>query len=273
LSGSLTGGRAALLGLVQGPAELLPISSSAHLALVPWLAGWDLDELSDEDRKTFEVAVHAGAAAALLVGQRRRILDELRQFDVRRALVVGLSFVPPAIVGYGLERSIERRLGGPRSVAAGLLAGSAAMVVADRRPQRRGPGDARAADGLALGIAQASALVPGVSRNGATLAAARWREFTREQANLLSRTVALPVIIGAAALKGARLRTRGTSPSLRRAIAAGTAAAFASTLAAQRLLAPGAGNRPLWPFAAYRGALAAAVLLRLRDATRPARTA
>jgi undecaprenyl-diphosphatase len=101
-----------------------------------------------------------------------------------------------------------------------------------------------------------------VSRNGATLAAARWRGFTREQANLLSRTVALPVIVGAAVLKAARLRSRGTSPSLRRAIAAGTAAAFASTLAAQHLLPPGTADRPLSPYAVYRAALAALVLQR-----------
>jgi undecaprenyl-diphosphatase len=270
LSGSLTGLRAGILGLVQGPAELLPVSSSAHLALVPWLAGWDLHELDDEDRKTFEVAVHAGAAVALLVGRRRQIADELRRFDARRALLVGLSFVPPAIVGYVLERPIERRLGGPRSTALGLVAGSVPMVLADRRPQRRGPGDAGARDGLALGIAQAAALVPGVSRNGATLAAARWREFTREQANVLSRTVALPVIVGAALLKGARLRTRGTQPSLRQAIATGTAAAFASTLASQRLIEQVERDRALWPYAAYRTALAGLVCARARRERRGA---
>ena len=90
------------------------------------------------------------------------------------------------------------------------------MVVADRAPQQRGRGDAGPADGLALGVAQAAALVPGVSRNGATLTAARLRGFTREHANLLSRTVALPVIVGAAALKGARWRRRGV-PSRSRA--------------------------------------------------------
>ena len=110
-----------------------------------------------------------------------------------------------------MERQIERRLGGPRATAIGLLAGAAAMVLADRRPQRRGRGEAGAADGLALGVAQASALAPGVSRNGATLAAARWRGFSRDQANLLSRTVALPIIVGATALKGARLARRGAA--------------------------------------------------------------
>lgn len=253
------------LGLIQGPAELLPISSSAHLVLVPWLARWDWDGLDPELRKSFEVALHAGAAAALLIGQREVIAEELRSFDVRRAAVLALSFAPAALVGFTLERPIERNLGGPRTTALGLLAGAAAMVVADRRPQGRGRGEATAADGLALGIAQAAALAPGVSRNGATLAAARWRSFTREQANLLSRTVALPIIVGAAALKGARLRGRRIDPSLRRAVRVGTAASFVSTLASQGLIRQVERDRALWPYAAYRAGLAALVLARLRQ--------
>jgi undecaprenyl-diphosphatase len=251
---------AAVLGAIQGPSELLPVSSSAHLSLVPWLAGWPWHELEPESRKSFEIALHAGGAAALLVGQRRMIAAELRAFDTRRATVVLLSFLPPAIVGYGLERRIETQLGGPAPTAAGLIAGAIAMAVADRRPQRRGPGDASAVDGLALGLGQATALAPGVSRNGATLAAARWREFTREQANLLSRTVALPVIAGATALKAIRLRRRGVERRLARAMATGVAASFVSTLASQKLIAQVERDRALWPYAAYRIALGTVVL-------------
>jgi undecaprenyl-diphosphatase len=265
--GNTTGlatGRAAALGAIQGPTELLPVSSSAHLSLVPWLLGWPWHELDPESRKSFEVALHAGAAGALLIGQRRVIAEELRAFDARRAAVVGLSFIPPAIVGYGLERQIERRLGGPRSTAIGLIVGALAMAIADRRPQKRGPGDAGAIDGLALGLAQAAALAPGVSRNGATLAAARWRLFTREHANLLSRTVALPVIVGATLLKGVRMRRRGLEPGLGRAMGAGITASFASTLASQKLIALVERDRALWPYAAYRVGLAGAVLVRSR---------
>jgi undecaprenyl-diphosphatase len=250
--------------MVQGPAELLPVSSSAHIVLVPWLAGWDWEAVDPEVRKSFEVALHAGAAAALLIGQRQTIGEELRSFDGRRALVLGLSFLPAAVVGYTLERPIERRLGGPRATAYGLLAGAVAMLVADTRPQRRGRGEATAADGLALGIAQAAALAPGISRNGVTLAAARWRGFSRDQANILSRTVALPIIVGATALKGVRMRRRGVSPALRRSMAIGMVASFASTLASQRLIHQVERDRALWPYAAYRAALAAAVLAKLR---------
>ena len=264
--------RAVALGLVQGPAELLPVSSSAHLILLPWLAGWDWERLDPELRKSFEVALHAGAAGALLVGQRRVILEELREFDLRRASVLALSFAPAALAGYAFERPIERRLGGPGATAAGLLAGAAAMLAADRRPQRRGRGSAGPADGLALGIAQAAALAPGVSRNGATLAAARWRGFTRQHANMLSRTVALPVIVGAALFKGIRLRRRGADPSLRRGMAAGVAASFVSTLASQRLINQVERDRALWPYAAYRAGLAGTVLWKLRRQRRVERT-
>jgi undecaprenyl-diphosphatase len=255
--------RAVALGLVQGPAELLPISSSAHIVLLPWLAGWDWEEVDPELRKSLEVALHTGAAAALLIGQRRLIGEELRRFGGHRALLLGLSFLPAAVVGYTLERPIERRLGGPRATAYGLIAGALAMVAADRRPQRRGRGDATPLDGLALGIAQATALAPGVSRNGVTLAAARWRRFSRDQANLLSRTIALPIIVGATALKGARLVQRGTTPELRRSLAIGVAASFASTLASQRLIQLVERDRALWPYAAYRIGLAAVVLAKL----------
>ena len=265
--------RAMVLGAVQGPTELLPVSSSAHLTLIPWLAGWDDEARDPELQKSFEVALHAGAAAALLVGQRRVIADELRSFDARKAAVLALSFLPPAICGVALERPIERRLGGPLPTVLGLLAGAAAMVAADGRPQRRDRGAATALDGLALGLAQAAALAPGVSRNGATLTAARWRGFTRQHSNMLSRTVALPVIVGAALLKGARLRRRGLPAGQGTAFAAGTATSFASTLASQALIRVVERDSALWPYAAYRAGLATTVLANLWRRRRAGRRA
>jgi len=260
--------RAIVLGAVQGPAELLPVSSSAHLTLIPWLAGWEPETRDPELQKTFEVALHAGAATALLVGQRKVIAQELTSFDARKAAVLALSFLPAAICGVALERPIERRLGGPLPTAIGLLAGGAAMVLADRRPQERARGDVNAADGLALGLAQAAALAPGVSRNGATLTAARWRGFTRQHANMLSRTVALPVIVGASVLKGIRMSRRGVPASERRGLAAGTATSFASTLASQALIRLVERDSALWPYAAYRAGLAGVVLSKLRRSRR-----
>jgi undecaprenyl-diphosphatase len=262
--GALTPARAVALGLVQGPTELLPVSSSAHLTLLPWFLGWDWDGIDPELRKAFDVALHGGAAAALVVGQREVIASEIAAFDRRRAAVLALSFLPALVVGVIFERAIETRLGGPGKTAAGLVTGSAAMVLADRAPQERGHGDAGALDGLALGIGQAAALAPGVSRNGATLTAARLRRFSRSHANFLSRTVALPVIVAATAGKGLRLAARGVPPGARRAIAAGVAASFASTLASQGLIrVVERDGGPLWPYAAYRVGLAAAVVARM----------
>lgn len=265
--------RAIVLGAVQGPTELLPVSSSAHLTLVPWFLGWTREDGDAELEKTFGVALHAGAAAALLVGQRQVIIEELRTFDRRKATVLGLSFLPAALFGVLFERLIERRLGGPVPTAAGLLAGAGAMVAADRTPQQRDRGQATAADGLALGLAQAAALAPGISRNGATLSVARWRGFSRQHANMLSRTVALPVIVGAALLKGSRLRRRTLPPGQRVAFAAGTASSFGSTLASQALIRLVERDRALWPYAAYRAGLAGVVLARLWRRSRKQRAA
>ncbi len=238
--------------------------------MVPRLAGWDWDALDPEIRKSFEVALHAGAAMALLLTRRNEIAEELRSFDGRRAAVLTLSFFPAAFVGFRFERAIESKLGGPRSTAAGLIAGAVLMALADRRPQRRGHGDAHAVDGLALGLAQAAALMPGVSRNGATLTAARLRGFNRDQANLLSRTVALPVILGAVALKGSRLAGRGTSRRQKKWLAVGVFTSFVSTLASNGLIALVERDRALLPYSAYRIAFGLLILARLGSLGRTA---
>jgi undecaprenyl-diphosphatase len=251
------------LGALHGPTELLPISSSAHTTLVPWLLGWPYTELDAELRKAFEVALHAGTAAALLVGLRSEVAAAARGMDHRRAALVVGSFVPPAIVGYTLERPIERRLGTPPTIAVGLLFGSAAMAAADRfGPTGRRREDAGLADALALGLAQACALMPGASRNGMTLAVARLRGFDRADANALSRHVALPIIVGATALKGTRLARRGVPRPVALAFAAGVGAAFASTLASVRIIRAVERDRSFAPYAAYRALLAGAVLRR-----------
>lgn len=257
-TGELSLGQAVALGLLHGPAELLPISSSGHVTLVPWLLGWNYDGLDPEMRKSFEVALHAGTAAGLLITLRDEVRDTLRNGNPRLALLIGLSFIPPAAVGYLLEGPIEKRLGRPDSVAAGLVAGSAAMWLADRTPGLRRRVDATAVDALWLGAAQASALIPGVSRNGATVAAARRRGFTAEEANVLSRHVALPII---AAATGRRLfRGRMHVPAGQRgALLAGTVAAFMSTLGSTWIIGRAERKPSLLPYVLYRLGLAGLV--------------
>ena len=138
--------QAAALGVVQGFAELLPVSSSAHVAAVPWLLGWEA--LEPARQKELEVALHAGALLALAPALIRALPDPR---------TLALSLVPPVMLGYVFERPIEERLGGPVALAGGLLVGAAALALADRverdTPPRR--------PGLALGLAQAAALAPG----------------------------------------------------------------------------------------------------------------
>jgi undecaprenyl-diphosphatase len=143
------------------------------------------------------------------------------------------------------------------------------MAMADARGRgTRGREDAGAADGLALGLAQACALMPGISRNGATLAAARARGFARADSNVLSRHTALPVIVGATLLKGSRLLRRGLPAGVRGGFAVGIGASFLSTLASIRVIRAVERDRSLMPYAAYRIALAALVLARLRTGRR-----
>jgi undecaprenyl-diphosphatase len=268
-SNRLSPAQAIALGALHGPAELLPISSSGHVALIPWLLGWDYTELDAELRKSFEVVLHAGTAAALLITLRDEVGEAAFGLDARRARMIALSFVPPAVVGYALERPIERRLGTAGTIALGLVVGSLVMVWADRSPQDRSHEDADGRDALWLGVAQACALVPGVSRNGATLAAARRRRFTREDANRLSRHVALPVIVGATMLKGVRLRRRGLPPGAAVPFAAGAAASFASTLGSTWLIHQVERDRSLLPYAVYRLGLAGVVARTLRRRAGP----
>jgi undecaprenyl-diphosphatase len=246
------------LGLLQGPAELLPVSSSAHVGLLPWALGWEHAALPGDERKEVEVALHAGTAITLALAERRR----------PRWALLAAATAPPALAGLLLERPIESRLGTPPTIAAGLLAGSLAMVLADRTPARRSAGDASAADGAWLGAAQALALFPGISRSGAVRTVARARGFGRLDAAALSREVALPVLTGAAVLKGLRLARRRPPAHTVRALAAGAAAAAGSTWAALRAERALAADAPLALWAGYRIVLAAAILAVWQDRTR-----
>jgi undecaprenyl-diphosphatase len=221
---------------VQGPTELLPVSSSGHLVL-----------LGSRD-KTFEVFLHAGTAAALAIALRDEVAEVATELDRERLLRILLTLAPAAILGFALEDRIEQRAG-KETVAAAQVAGGAALLLADLAPARRSHADAGPRDAFLIGLAQACALVPGVSRNGATLTAARLLGFRRDAASKMSRHAALPVIAGATALKLSRVR-RPTGEQ-----AAGAIAAFASSLAAARLVPRIDRLRSYRPFGMYRIAL------------------
>jgi undecaprenyl-diphosphatase len=257
----LTLGQALVLGVLQGPTELLPVSSSAHTTAAAWLLGWPWDELDPELRKSFEVALHAGTALALLSDGRG-----FPRIDRRTAPLTVAACVPPAVAGYTFEREIETRLGTPATIVVALLIGSAAMTLADRAPNERIWSDAAVVDGLWLGLAQAFALVPGVSRAGATLSAARLRGFASDDARRLSEQVGLPVLVGAGVLKSIRLSRRGLEPGWVPAFVAGITGSFVSTAVFARRVRGLSPSGRLLPYAAYRAALASLMLIRLRRA-------
>jgi undecaprenyl-diphosphatase len=241
---------AVALGALHGPAELVPISSSAHVALIPQLLDWPSARLEDDVRKAFEVALHAGTLGGLLL-----------LVPLPRPVWATVATAPAAMIGFVLEGPIERRLGGVGATAVGLLAGSALLVAADRASDgARGANGATLTDAAVLGLAQACALWPGVSRLGLTVAAARLRGFDRDASFDLGRRAGLPVIAGATGLKAWRLARNPPAPELRVAFAAGMAAALASTLAAAPLRRATSVALP----AAERVTLAALALRRLR---------
>jgi undecaprenyl-diphosphatase len=273
----LTVRQALALGALHGPTELLPVSSSGHVTALPWLLGWRYSEQADEARKSFEVALHAGSAVAWLL-PTAGLGGSLRPAGRRELLLLGLGAAPAGVTGLLLERPIERRLGTPGLIAAGLAAGAVVMAAADRAPERRCAEQAGPADAAWLGLAQATALLPGISRTGASLTAARLRGFRSVDAWRLSSRMATPVIGGAAALKLARLLRQRPSKAQAATLLAGAGASFGSTVLSARVLRPLEHGWPLRPFAVYRMALALALTARLRSSRRdstalPRRTA
>jgi undecaprenyl-diphosphatase len=229
--------------------------------LVPALLGSPYAGLDPELRKSFEVALHLGTAGALLLALRAEVAEVVNELSPRQVLHVGLTLAPAAALAMAAEETIERRLGAVGPVAVAQIAAAAALAGADRRPATRRREASGALDHLVLGLAQATALAPGVSRNGATLTAARLRRFARPAAARLSREAALPVILGAAALKGVRMAQTGLAPELRPAFLVGTAASFGSSVAARGLLGRVERARSYRGLVGYRMTLGALALV------------
>jgi undecaprenyl-diphosphatase len=259
----LPAGHAAILGLLQGPAELLPISSSGHVVLLAALAGWPYGRLDPRHRKAFEVALHAGTAAGLTIVLRDEIRAALRSLDRERLFELALSTAPAAVGGLLLREAVEERLSDPRAVAGAQVAAGTVLCLADLRPADRGRRDAGRLDALALGAGQAAALAPGVSRGGGALTALRLRRMRRRPASVLVRHAAAPVMAGAAALQALRLAHEGLPRELAAPLALGAAVAFASTVASARLVAAMDAARTYAPLGAYRVALGGLALWRL----------
>ncbi|MGI8861122.1 MAG: undecaprenyl-diphosphatase UppP [Gaiellaceae bacterium] len=211
---ALTNPQALVLGIVQGLTELLPISSSGHLILVPWAADWTYLKQNDRFNQTFDVALHLGtfiAVGAYFWGDIVRLVGawlgsirhrRVRSSDERIAWFVLVATIPAGIVGLLGEDAIADSLGEPWQIAILLAAGAVLLWFADRAPQERTMGDLEMRHAVVMGLAQALALAPGVSRSGITITAGRLMRLDRDAAARFSFLLLLPTVLGALVLKG-----------------------------------------------------------------------
>jgi undecaprenyl-diphosphatase len=212
--GALSDWQALGLGLVQGATELLPISSSAHLILVPWLADWEYLEENDEFNQTFDVALHLGTLIAVVAyfwsdllaltlawfrsARRRRITTP----DERVAWFVVVATVPAAVVGALGSEAIPEHLGEPWQIAILLAVFGALLWIADRRPAGRNMGNLSLREAVVVGLAQSLALAPGVSRSGITITAGRFLGLGRDDAARMAFFLLVPITFGAVLWQG-----------------------------------------------------------------------
>jgi len=198
-----------VMGIVQGLTEFLPVSSSGHLFLVRYLLGWP------EPGLAFDVALHVGTLIAVLWYFRREWVELtaaavrlVRQRaahtpEERRVLFLILATVPAAIGGILLGDYAETIFRHPRITALALIALGLVLWIVDRiAPRLRGLATMRWRDALAIGLAQACALVPGVSRSGATMTAGRALGFDRQSAAVFSFLMSMPIILAAIVKEG-----------------------------------------------------------------------
>ena len=270
--------QAVILGIVQGLTEFLPISSSGHLILVPWLFGWDDPFITS---LAFSVMLHIGTLAALLIyfGQDwvrlvpagfATIRDRSFEGDADRRLawLLVIATIPAAIAGFLLNDAIETTVRGVGSVAVLLVVGGVIMWIADRWGRRdKGVEDVTFPLAFGLGAAQALALIPGISRSGISISAARIAGLDRQAAARFSFLMATPITAGAAIFELRKLATgeAGVAVELGPLIAGMIAAFIAGMLAIKGLLGY-LRSHSLDIFVAYRLVLAAiiAVLWLLR---------
>ncbi len=213
--------QAIVLGITQGATEFAPISSSGHLILVPWLFNWSI--VSDVAlNKTFDVALHVGTLVGAVAYFRKDLWRYLLAWivsirhrsiqtqDQRLAWALVVGTIPGALVGAVFEGPIQEHLGEPLLIAVMLAVFGVVLWWVDARsPSDRGMNSIGVKTGLGLGVVQAVALQPGVSRSGITMTAARWIGIDRESAARFSFLLAIPIIAGAGLYKGLDLFETG----------------------------------------------------------------
>ena len=261
----MTSLQALVLGLIQGLTEFLPISSSAHLSLTPWLLGWPDPGLA------FDVALHFGTLIAVLWYFRLEwgklisaAISMLRNRSVqtveeKRVLFLILATIPGAIGGLLLEKKVETTFRAPALTASALIVMGVVLWAADRFSRMdRELTKLRWLDALLIGISQVFALLPGVSRSGSTITTGRLLKFDRQSAAVFSFLMSMPIIAAAVVLKGPEvLRTTGfTAPLVIGVVAAAVSSWLAISILLRYVIRHSYGI-----FALYRVALGVVVLV------------
>ena len=252
--------QAAVLGIVQGLAEFMPVSSSGHLVLVPWWLGWPIPGL------VYDTTVHLGTLLAVLAVFYRDlwhiVLAWLRSIagrgstaDSRLGWFLILATVPAVLIGLSLESFFESLFGSPLVVACLLLVNGCMLALAEFFSERnRTLSQMRWVDAVIIGLAQAAAIAPGISRSGATISGGLARGLRREEAARFSFILSIPIIFGAGTSQLAKVALSSNLPQ--RTESAGVllvgflAAALAGYLTIRFLLRY-LQRRSLYPFAIY----------------------
>ena len=270
--------QAILIGVLQGLTEFIPISSSAHLELAPWIAGWQEGGLIGS--LAFDVFLHLGTLAALLVYFRRDWVRLARAFfaslgerrsggdpDRRLAWLLALATVPAAVIGFVGEDFVDEVLHGGSdtvrlAIAGFLVIGALGLLAADRWGRReRDLGQVGVATALVVGFSQALALLPGISRSGATITAGLAMGLTRESAARFSFLLATPITLGAGLYGSRNLLAEAHTGSEWLAIGSGFVAAAVAGLLAIGFLLAWLRSRSVAVFSIYRIGFAALVVI------------
>jgi undecaprenyl-diphosphatase len=281
--GRLGDWQAFALGVTQGLTELLPISSSGHLILLPWIANWHYLENHPDFNKTFDVALHLGTLVAVVayfwedvvryvaawfrsVGARA-----VRTEDERIAWWIFAATIPAALAGAVGEETIENHLGQPYQIAIFLAVFGALLWVADRMPQERRIGQLGFWPAFAIGVSQILALMPGVSRSGITITSGRFLRLDRDAAARFAFLLLIPIVFGAVVYKGLKHVVLNPLPAGSAGpFVVGTLAAAAVGLIAIDLLLGYVRRHDYSIFVIYRICLAAAILIVIASGWRSA---
>jgi undecaprenyl-diphosphatase len=273
---------ALLLGVVQGLTEFLPISSSGHLIIVPWLQDYTVLTQNDSFNKTFDVALHGGTLIAAIAFFRLEVWRLIVAFvaalrrraiatsEERLAVAIAIGTVPAVIAGGIASDFIDQHLGEPWMIAVQLIVFGALLDWADRRPQKRPLEGSKVRDGAWIGIAQVLALAPGTSRSGITITAARFLGLDRDAAARFSFLLLIPIVAGATLFKGISAVHEGLPSGVAGPMVVGTLAAAISGYAAIVFLLRLVRTRSYHPFVLYRYAAGVAILVVIATGLRPA---